>query len=223
MKILMLILASDDTEIYLRLQDMWRSYMKSNPSVDCYFYKGDPHMKDAYKLTDDTLYIQIHDLFETVYEKTLRAFRYFEKELYKYDFVYRTNVSSFVVLNKYVDYCTRIPRERFVSAVIGVHGLISFPSGSGFTITPDLIRQLIADNPPLTEQDDVTIGEWLTEKHIVITPVPRFDFVYNCFQCYVHNHTLMSVDSIFHYRIKNTNRALDIEIHRTLLKHHYGK
>jgi hypothetical protein len=218
----MLILASDGHVIYRQLEDVWRYYMKSNPNVDCYFYKGDPSLQDDYILKDDTLYIKIKDSLDTVYEKTLRAFRYFENDLYKYDFVYRTNMSSFVILNKYVDYCESLPRNRFVSAVVGNYGSICFPSGSGFTITPDLVAELIHDNPQLIEQDDVTIGAWMLTKCIPIIPVSRIDFIYDSNQSCIQNSEIMPTESIFHYRIKNINRENDIVIHRRLLAIFYG-
>ena len=216
-KVLMLILASDDSLIYRQLQDIWRAYMKSNSNIDCYFYKGDPTLPTEYKLDDDILWIRIEESLDTVYEKTLKAFQYFSEMLCNYDFVFRPNISSFVVFDKYIDYCNTIPKRNFVSAVVGEYGGYTFPSGSGFTMSTDIVLELVKDNPPAVFVDDVTIGKWLHLKNIPIHSVARCDYTTDS-EIPIYRGT-----NAFHYRVKNTDRTLDLQIHKHLLKLHYGK
>lgn len=210
MRILVLILASDNQPIYVELQSIWRKYMKSNPSVDCYFYKGDPTLETDVKLEGDTLWIRIEESLDTVYEKTLKAFEYFAGT---YDFVFRTNLSSFIDLEKYVNYCRTIPTSRFVSAFVGYYDNYTFPSGAGFTMSSDVVLDLVKDRPTHMFLDDVTIGRWLYQKGIPIQPVPRCDYTNDSGLPEYRNG---NSDNTFHYRIKNANRALDIEIHERL-------
>lgn len=219
MKILVLILASDTDPIYLQFQSIWRRYMKSSSHIDCYFYKGDPMLETEYKLDEDTLWIRMGESTDTVYEKTLKAFEYFATSLDTYDFVFRPNLSSFVIFDKYIDYCSTLPRQRSVSAFIGGQGADTFPSGSGFTMSPDVVLKLLNDRPLKVEQDDVTIGKWLYSNGIPIQPAARCDYIYGT--GIPHYHGGNEAD-IFHYRIKNETRRLDVEIHEKLLNTFYG-
>jgi hypothetical protein len=180
--------------------------MNRNPNVDCYFYKGDPSLSTEAELIGDTLFIRIEDTLETVHEKTLRAFDFFEPRLSNYKCVFRTNLSSVVVFDRYLEYCRSIPEQDFCSAYIGVEGDVPFPAGAGYTITPNLIRRLIAERPPLRTQDDVSLGHALKEWGIPIASVQRVDLL---------NETDVAMTrgrvpkSVFHFRVKQNVRHYD--------------
>ncbi len=217
-KVLTLILASDNEPIYLEFQSIWRRYMKSHPDVDCYFYKGNPRLDSEYKLEGDTLWIRIPESLDTVYEKTLKAFEYFAKTLDHYDFVFRPNLSSFVVFDKYIEHCKTLPKQRAVSAFIGGEGADIFPTGSGFTMSTDVVLELVKDKPPVVCLDDVTIGRWLYLKGIPIRPAPRCDYTDGS---RVPNYRGGNEESTFHYRIKNNDRNMDVDIQTQLRKNFY--
>jgi len=218
-KILTLVLASDTPIVYTQFQSIWRMYMKSHPDIDCYFYKADPALESEYRLDDDTLWIRGEESLDNVYEKTLKAFEYFAKNFQNYDFVFRPNISSFVVFPKYVDFCQTLSKTRLVSAFVGGEGDNTFPSGSGFTMSTDVVLELLKDKPPVVFVDDVTIGTWLHTKGIPIHPAPRCDFVHNSYVPYFLNG---NKETTFHYRVKNADRSLDIEIHKNLFRTFYN-
>lgn len=215
MRVLVLILASDTEPVYFEFQRIWRQYMKSTPNIDCYFYKANPTLDTEYKLEGDTLWIRMEESLDSVYEKTLKAFDYFANRSEKYDFLFRPNLSSFVVFDKYIQHCHTLPRERCVSAFIGVEGADIFPSGSGFTMSWDIVLELIRDRPVLQCQDDVTIGKWLHEKGIPIYPASRCDYTNNA------GTPMFRGPNPFHYRVKNADRRLDVRIHTKLLRQFY--
>lgn len=217
-KVLMLILASDNEPIYTEFQTIWRKYMNSNGHIDCYFYKANPSIGEQAELIGDTLYVRTEEELDNVYQKTLKCFEYFKNKLNNYDFVFRTNLSSFIVMDKYIQYCLTIPRKRFVSGCIGTHESYTFPSGCGFTMSSDIVLELIEDNPECVFLDDVSIGKWLSIKGIKINGVNRFDFIHNSIEAL----NQIPIKDIFHYRIKNTDRRLDILIQRHLLKKYYA-
>jgi hypothetical protein len=215
MKILMLILASDSAPEYIEFQSIWRMYMDLHPSIDCYFYKGDPTLETEAVLRGDTLFLRVEESLETVYEKTMRAFRFFEPQLSKYTFVYRTNLSSFIDFKKYLRVCARLPQTQCCAAFIGYEDDIPFPSGSGFTLSPDLVRRLLSENPPNVSQDDITIGAALHRWGIPIHGVNRADyidegdgFLYLCLNPGIPT---------FHYRVKTDNRKRDAKALRSLV------
>jgi hypothetical protein len=216
MKILVLILASDSAPEYIEFQSIWKMYMNLHPKIDCYFYKGDPTLPTEAVLRGNTLLLRIEESLDTVYEKTLRAFRFFEPQLSNYTFVYRTNLSSFIDFGKYIQVCASLPKTECCAAFVGTDDDgVPFPSGAGFTLSPDLVRRLLRENPPLLVQDDITIGHALHQWGIPIVPVNRADyvaeenvFIFKCFDLEMPT---------FHYRVKSDDRNLDVIALRTLV------
>lgn len=214
MKLLILVVSSEGLP-YVYLKKVWRLYMKSHPNIDCYFLQSDPCLKTDVELRDDTLWIKLQETLGNVYEKTLRGFDFF-KDM-QYDFICRTTVSSFVVFDRYFKYCETLPVKKHISAVINynVPGII-YPSGAFFTMSKDLMLELIMDRPILTMYDDITIGIWLKSKNIEIQSSVWYD--------HIPNQNMCIPDDVFHIRIKHVqDRNLDIAIHKELALKFYNK
>ena len=202
MKILMLVLASDNDEYYVQLQSYWRRYMNTSPDIDCYFYKGNPAMTEDARLDTaaNTLYLKINETIENICQKTKLAFKYFEPKMHQYDFIYRTNLSSFIIFDRYINYCNSITqREDFCSAVIG-DAICKFPSGSGYTISPNLaLRFAEGDYDDAGFIDDVSLGSCLNQWGIPIHLAKRLEF--HMVEDRLQNN--IEDTSIYHYRIKS--------------------
>jgi hypothetical protein len=233
MKILVLILASDNQPIYIEFQKLWRLYMNTNIHFDCYFYKGNPRQAEKAILTDkNTLSLRIRENMKTIWDKTLMALDYFSDKLDEYDFVFRTNLSSFLRFDKYLETTYGWPKENFCCALTGPHpdmrfpkGYVIFPSGAGFTLSVDLVKRLIQERPQRFFQDDVTVGWALERWGIGITEAPRITIL--------HEEEVDNLEGIinmeenkdvYHYRVKNIhwNRELDLKAHEYLIKRFYS-
>lgn len=240
MRILCLILASDTAPEYLKFQKLWRRMFKVNKFVDCYFYKGHPDLTQPAFLEDDTLWIRISERLDMLYEKTLRAFEYFIPELDKYDYVYRSNLSTFVSFPHMLQFCERLPRTMACAGVIGgippeqemrnsIESGFSFPGGNGFILSTDLVKRLVEENIPLVEQDDVTIGVALRKWGVRIDEFVRPDYRDDG-SWYMNNHKLLKPNEwnldpklmMFTYRLKSYDRAKDAAMMDTLIKKVYG-
>lgn len=160
--------------------------------------------------------IACEETLDNVYEKQMRAFRLLRPRLSQYAYVFRTNLSSFVDLSLYLAFCERLPRTKVYSGVIGVDNGIHFASGSGFTITPDLIERLLDENPPEVLLDDVTLGKAITSWGILIIPAPRIDYVTDDGQAMLHTSPIPCIP--FHRRIKTSDRWKDVELLRHLFR-----
>ena len=222
---LVLILASDTQPIYLEHQRLWRSYMHTHPNVDCYFYKGDPDLEDETSLVGDTLWIKIEESLETVYEKTLRAFEFFMPRFSDYKCIFRTNLSSVVIFDRYIEYCRLIPDTQVCSAYIGVFEDVEFPAGAGYTITPDIAIRLVTERPPLVHQDDVSLGYALKEWGIPIKRVRRVDLLSNE---HVKAWGNTIPPDVFHIRVKQqvrhdegTETAYEVQVMQNLISQYY--
>lgn len=240
MKILCLILASDTAPEYLQFQQLWKKIIRIHPNVDCYFYKGHPNLTKEAFLEDDTIWLKVPETFETVYEKTLKAFEFCIPMLPKYDFVYRSNLSTIVSFHHLLQYCNDLPKTNCCSAVIGglppedekrhsLESKFTFPAGNGFILSTDLVRRLVDEKIPLVEQDDVTIGVALRKWGVKIQEFVRPDFrddgywfTNNFKLLQPHERNLEPKKMMFTYRIKSFDRKKDVEVMRSFIQKVYG-
>lgn len=205
-RILLLVLASDTDPLYCKLQSLWRT--ASHPRADILFLKAHPNLRGDDFLHENTIYIGCPETLESVYEKQMRAFKLLLPRLKDYAFVFRTNLSSYVDPLKYLEYCEMLPRREVYRGVIGVHDDIRFASGSGYTITPDLIERLVQENPPEVLLDDVSVGYAIAGWGIPIVSAAREDYTpYGWVR-----HAGPAFEPLFHRRVKTDDRNADLRI-----------
>jgi hypothetical protein len=211
-RVLIIVLASDTDPVYCRFQDAWR--LASHPRADILFLKAHPDIQGDDFISNDTIFVGCRESLDTVYEKQMRGFRVLLPRLANYAYVLRTNLSSYIDIEKYLAFCETLPRTNVYSGFIGHHARTRFASGSGFTITPDLIRRLVEENPPEIYWDDVSIGGAITSWGIPIIPAPRFDYASS-------DPSLLDPyipSNVFHHRIKTSNRETDAQLLTRLFK-----
>jgi hypothetical protein len=239
MKVLCLVIASDVLPEQIRFQSLWKKMMHKNLNVDCYLYKGHPDLQVPMFLQERTLWIKINESIDTLYPKTLRAFEYFEPQLDKYDYVFRSNLTTFVSFEHMLEFCKDLPRTNCCAGFQGgisreeeaAHGLepgFSFPAGNGFLLSTDLVRRIVAEQPPLILQDDVSIGAALQKWKIPILPFARIDFRDHG-HWELQNHQLLKPEEMslepkkmmFTYRLKSFDRMKDADMMETLIRKVY--
>lgn len=212
MRVLILVLASDTEPIYCKFQSVWKNV--SHPRADILFLKAHPNLQGNDFIHENTVYIKCEESLNTVYEKQMRCFRLLRSRLNDYAYVFRTNLSSFVDIPKYLHFCETLPRSSVYSGVIGHHNGIPFASGCGFTLTPDLIYRLLDENPPEVLIDDVSIGYAIAKWNVVIVPAPRVDILATG----IVRHVSDVSNIVFHYRIKTHDRVDDVRTLASLFK-----
>lgn len=225
MKVLFLILASDGG-VYTELQKVWRAYIHSYPGIiEAYFYKADPKLSTEYRIEGDILTVKCPESLASVAQKLKLALKAFESRLDEFDYICRPNLSSFFILPRYIKALESLPKTRACMAKEHTAPAI-FPTGAGFTITPDVAKEILAHPFPqhVHGGDDVAVGAVLQEFGIRIQNVPRIDIT-----AVAHREArlkLIADDSkAFHVRVKHETRdrtRLDMEVHRILLKLYYG-
>ncbi len=218
-RVLALILASDNTEEYRGFCEVWRKVMAKSPEVDYFFYKEAPDQKEKYVIDHATHTIWIGIGYGQYYQKTLNAFDAISSILDQYDYVIRPNLSSFIVWPRFLTVLEKLPRELLCAAVIGRHGSITFPSGANFVLSKDLVRRFIMERPPEVYLDDVTCGAALMKWDVPIHPLPRTDLTSETMYTAWENNT---THDGFHYRVKSHNRSRDVAIHHELFERFYS-
>lgn len=213
-KIIILVLSHFE-EPYKKLEqnirETWASH--SNDLVKVLFYHGanrDSGFEDI--IEGDKIILNTKEGLENIGYKTIRAF---EKVLssYEFDYVFRTNSSSYVNINKLLEYVSDKPLESFYHGVIGYSEGNKFASGSGYFLSKDLVELVVKNKEqwPHSYIDDVAISLLLKKFNILPTLAPRLDITHLPLTDEINNH--------YHFRCKTFgDRSGDIEIMRQL--HH---
>lgn len=238
MKVLMLILASDGgtNDIYIKLQQIKRAYIHRFPQVEAYFYKADPNLATDYQIIDDVIYIKTPETYPNLWKKMWLVLKAFEPRFHEFDYICRPNLSTFIIMERYLQHLTTLPKTRCCSGVTHYGGQpIPFPAGYFFTMSPDVAKDMInndiiADNEGI---DDRCIGFILRKLNICITETKYIHI------SHVHEHASLlprlEDNDIFmirirhftespHYRfgIDSSNRLQeDLSVQQTLLKTYY--
>jgi hypothetical protein len=218
MNILILILAND-TPIYIEMQNIWKKYMNKHENIKSYFIKYKENLDNDIYLSqeDNTIYIKgIESFVPGVLDKTIKSIEYCIKNI-KFDYLFRTNMSSFLLLDKLYKYC--------LNNKIDCGGLIShhfdsqfingtkFISGSGILLSTNACNFLIENKNDINYQipDDVEIACILQKKYD-FTLIQRNDKYINI--PFIKESVINS--DVYHYRCKNNYGILDYETIETM-------
>lgn len=167
-KALILIVASDDDPVYIELQKFWRLYMHSDPDhIEVYFVKANPNLPTKVQVIGDTIWCQTPDGFCHqncgIIMKTLYALEHFLPKIRNgFDYVMRTNLSTFCIFPRFLNYLETLPKTRCYAGT----DVSNVASGTGIILSPDMVELLIAykDNIlthlPAHFLDDITIGNF---------------------------------------------------------------
>ncbi len=221
----MLVISSDTYSVYAHQREVWRTYMKSHPEVDCYFIRYNP-LTFVPTVTEDTLTLRGRERYGTIFKKTVEAMDYFlSRRLY--DYVVRTNLSSVWDFPTLLTYLATAPRERYYAGQRMTHEASGLPyaSGAGFILSSDVARLLLTYQQRgryLQEFDDVAVAAVLASVGVLPQNLPRVDVVS---LAHYEEHIGKIPEGSFHYRVKHHagylgDRMEEPEIMRRLLRDH---
>jgi hypothetical protein len=227
---LILILASDDCELSIEHRKIYQKYMFLNQNFKFIFIYG----KLFGKLNDinydhDIIYDDIEESYPVRIYKTLRAFQDIIKE-YKFDFLIRTNLSTFWNLDNLDKYLDTLPKincycghalyvpPHFVNqnSIDYYPYLINYCSGTSIILSYDLILQINNNNNKIKNiVEDVTIGDFLNKQS-------NISIIHNemCILDDLNTYENKINEKKIYYRVKTNENRLqnDIFIYTKLLK-----
>lgn len=192
-----------------------KTWCRQVDGLDIVFYYGGAS-KDYFD--GDRLLLNCREWYDFLGQKTILAF---EKILPRYKnlkYVFRTNLSSYVRLNKLKELTRSFNEKNFYAGMIGNHNGIHFASGCGYFISKDLMQFLVSQKNKIdySYMDDVCLGKFLTGAGVPIHLMKRLDIL-----SMEHLASLKKeeMEQHFHFRCKQAhNRMLDIEIMKRLHK-----
>lgn len=199
MKILILVLSYNDNNIYSKFLESqkktWDSI--SVDGIETYYYFGNGNDN---KIINNEIYTKTPESLINCGHKTIECLK--QVIPFDFDYIFRTNSSSYVDKKLLKEYLTDKPKFKFYSGIIGEQNNILFCSGSGYFLSKDLVELLISNEKDIDHNfiDDVSFGKFLSENGVDLIPSERFDVIDN-------NQPPMN---FFHYRLKTKNRINDI-------------
>jgi hypothetical protein len=215
----MLVISSDTFPVYAHHREVWRTYMKSHPDIDCFFIQYNP-LVFVPTLTNDTLTLRGLERYSTVLAKTVDAVAFFLHRR-PYTHVVRTNLSCVWDFSKLLDFLKSLPTTRLYGGIALDMGAAS---GAGILLSRDAAETLIANRRSLLSidaPDDVAIGTFLRAVGIPLTVSKRVDFL--SLDHYIEHHDKIPPGT-FQYRVKQPNPdrrlAEEPEMMRRILHDH---
>lgn len=193
MKVLILVVSSNTDPVYRHHKQVWQTYMRSNPDVDCYFVEYSP-VAFVPSIRGNTLVLRGTESYENIVKKTIQALEFFVSRT-TYDFVVRTNLSSVWIFPKLLAFLGAVPRSRYYGGVICTHEPWNFVSGAGILMSWDTCLELLRNRAvaySAKRMDDVDIGLAMVRAGIVAQPAPRVD---------IHSEEDIAKQG-FHYRVR---------------------
>jgi hypothetical protein len=200
--------------------------MESDPEIYCLFLRqaavAQPQLDEA---TRTLTFPGEECLLPGVLEKTLKGFG-FALANYTFDFLLRTNISSFFVFPLLKGVLATLP---CIGCYAGAQGFdkVPFASGAGMILSPDVAQLLVQNTAALNHGliDDLAIATFLHNLRFQIFPLRRFDFVYERDTNEDASKVVQAISqNTYHFRIKNMYDRARFASHymRLLLRVYYG-
>jgi len=233
-KLIILILSSSKQHYEMlenTIRETWFNYR--NNEVEIIFYKDDLKRyvnQSEPLLENNTLFLPCKDGFNTLGEKTLKAFQWV-CENYNFDYIYRSNLGAYVNVDKMINFLKDKPNNNFYCGIKGydnyyVKDGVNFASGSGYFLSKDLV-ELVNNNQNEWKHnivDDVALGYIMRNFNIEIdNSAKRMNIcdgeVY--FDKGDGNVQYIEQNEIYHVRLRSSNRNKDVNSMIELYKNKY--
>lgn len=170
MKLVILVIASDNLPIYADHQRLWRSYANAQPSISVYFIKQHENIQTPH-FEGDTIWSPGQECLERVFDKTIDAFKLIPK--CSYDYIIRTNLSSVWNFNNLIRKCKSLPSQGVFCGVLGNPGI----SGAGMIMSPDVVSMFVSHSHEIERGiwDDIDFGRLAIHCGVSCIPGYRYD------------------------------------------------
>ena len=210
-----LIISSDDFESYSKMRYYARNYFKLYKTQIKYFFielKEDLDCDVSEK--EDFIYVKGTECITPgMYIKTIKAMKYIN-EKYNYDFLIRTNLSSFWNLSNLLCLKNNLPCSNFCGGYILFN---LFISGTGIILSKDVAINLSKELIVVFEYEDVYITRLLRELGYTLINISQYKMEYLCNNTFCIDDYTLDIPNTLYFRIRNTNgRDIDIEMFKSL-------
>ena len=232
-KLIILIISSDNIGIYSKMKRLSQIYLNNYTDKIKFFYLEYKGFQEP-EIIENGNYLYFHgneSFIPGIYQKSIKAIQYINKK-YEYEFILRTNLSSFLNLNNILTYLDTIDKEKYA----GGYSFQGFISGTGIFMSRDVGNILVNNQRNTYIGDDVLISNVISDNNIVITDISSYKWGFltssdesnlpsNCeyISSGAFNENIVFSSNILYFRIRNEiNREIDIQYYKLLLKKIYN-
>lgn len=235
-KIIFLIISSNELVEFPLMRKITTQYMNlfSN-DIKHYFLEYHEDIENDIVEKENYLFFKgTDDIQSSIYKKTISAMEYVTNK-YDFDYIIRTNISSFWHITNLLKFLENAPKERFAGGYATQtfftgNKTIPFITGTGIIMSRD-VGELVYKNPNiLTIIDDVDICDTIVSNGIELYNIKEYKWGY-LIPPYTdqipENYVFLNVNNddfsnILYFRNKNHDRAIDLNNFQVLLKRLYG-
>lgn len=244
MKIIILII-SNQASHYNQMKEMWKKYMNKHENIKCFFIEFNIVINQQILLdeTNNTIYIKGNETYiPGILDKTIKSIQYIVSQNIEFDYILRTNLSTFIALDKLYNYLlkitldyagpkTKLPiKTRFKKYL----NLISsdnryYASGTCIIMSNECVKYLLEQEINYNLIDDLSIGFTLSKKY-KLYDIIRTDCVidnginldYNNAINYNNENDFVNPDK-FIFRCKHINSDLTLTMLNNFISLYFQK
>ena len=230
----MLVLASNNNNIYKNCRKIWKTYMNIDPTIKVFFVYGKlEEPLTEYDVETDFVFPDIYGGYPIYITKTIEAIKVIHTKI-TYDFFIRTNLSTFWDFKKLHLHLNDLPQSNCYSGDGPLPGYTAngyYLSGTDTIVTPEMIHSIIT-NTHLVDfhlVEDAAMGKYfngvmgapmLPNRICFFEDINSFGEV-DKIDDRINNAVLNNRD---HYRVKSVNKREenDLFIYTRLLNKIYN-
>ena len=184
--LIILILYSDDLEIYKYNKMIWKEYMNTNNEILSLFIKYDNNIDKEFILIEkeNILLIKGEEKYEceSILNKTKKALK-FCKENYNFNYILRTNISTFWVFDNLLNFLKLDNKRNYIYGWKVYHindrgNKEFFISGTGIIIPSKLVPLIFEHEKFKCIMDDVEISQFYLENNIELKDARKHNLNY---------------------------------------------
>jgi hypothetical protein len=211
MKVLILVLSMNDGEHY---SQFFETQKETWDSIDVDGFKTFYYFGNCLenKIVNNEIHLTVNESLFTTSKKFIESLKLIKD--FDFDYIIRTNSSSYIDKIKIKEFLENKPNEKFISGIIGSHQSVNFVSGACFFMSKDIVNFILENEKDIDLNiiDDLSLGYFFKKHNLTITDkdVTRFD---SKKEHLTKTHKISAEH--FHYRIltgTSTERHDDIEI-----------
>jgi hypothetical protein len=221
-EIIFLIISSNNEDVYSEMRKLSPYYYNLYSDKIKYFFVENKSDINEIIEKDNYLYVPGFESFiPGIYQKSIKAMEYVTNK-YSFDYVIRTNLSTFWNIPNLLTYLSTAPKTALASSF----AFMGFLSGTTIILSRD-VGIIVYSNPnDVNISDDLAISQTIQSNGIDLYDIteykwgfliPKNDILPSNCRYLTTNDTDFS--DILNFRIKNPDRKTDIIYFKFLLKH----
>jgi hypothetical protein len=211
MKVLILVLSMNDGKHY---SEFFETQKKTWDSIEVegfktFYYFGN-HSEN--EIVSNEIHLNVTESIDNTSKKFVESLKLIKD--FDFDYIVRTNSSSYIDKFKIQEFLKNKPTEKFISGVIGKKDKLKFVSGACFFMSKDIVNFILENEKDMNFNivDDVSLGYFFDKHNLKLTnkDITRFWLDIEHMK-YPHEIPM----EYFHYRIftgSNRERYNDIKI-----------